>query len=105
MNPLDIIGRIGDLYKLFNVIQEKLNRQDDEIKLLRSEAASLRKENSGLAERVAVLEESRKAIDFQVETKMTAVITQWQVENLKERLRQERLIPKQISPSDSNERQ
>jgi predicted ribosome quality control (RQC) complex YloA/Tae2 family protein len=107
MNALDILGRIGELYKLFNVIDEKLKQQSDEISLLRKDNAEFRKEVSRLTERVAVLEEGRRTVAAEVKLALTEAISARELQQVKaerDELKAARSAstPKQIS-STSNE--
>jgi len=56
----DLAGKVLGLSKTLVLIDERFKRQEEDMRVLRAECSALRNDVSGLATRVAVLEEARK---------------------------------------------
>ena len=79
-----VTEKVASLVKLFNLIEERQKRQDDEITLLRKDNAELRTQNAMITERLARLEEGRNTVDLQVQNRMLEVISTWENQRLRE---------------------
>lgn len=90
--------KVANLTESFILMKDKQSKQAEEITLLRHENAELRKDLSGVTERLARVEESRNTLAAQMESALTRTIAAWETQKL--RAENDELKRKQLPPSD-----
>ena len=76
----DALKRLADLAEAFLLMKDTQKTQGQEISLLRQENAELRRENARIGERLATLEEGRKAVAADVKTALIETLWIWKIQ-------------------------
>lgn len=95
----DVANKVGQLGKDYILLTERVARLEKLIDSQGETISALRKENSDLTERVAVLEEGRRTTASDVKLALTEAIAGWEMQKLREE--NERLRRGQLPPSQT----
>lgn len=97
----DLSSRFLGLTKVFNVMQDRQDRQAEDIKTLGEEADRLRDKMHDIDKRVAVLEEGRKTTAAEVKAALTETPAAWELAKMREDVQNEANSRRRLPKKDS----